>query len=411
LIFTVLPPRSSIPHGHDTFYLVSDRWDDFSFKTQFFLTYRDTEGLKHDIGTVKIAKFGMGEERGTTTLDDSFERLDNQYFSLGQDADYYENLAELGVETRDAILQALRDVASDLQLFRRARHEQVMRRSLLRFVSATTVENQLNRVARGGARLSAFTFTYRYPRRVAVNDVRSLEFEVSPYQHPPTNVHVIIGRNGVGKSLLLNSITTILVRPQTRNRGTVEFLSPEEDPLTRGPRSTYSEFANVVSIAFSAFDDFTPINVDSQSTSPGSLYTYVGLKDTGSSSADKEGANLKSSKALASDFSRSVTNCVAAGKLRLWREALEMLESDPIFADAQVAAIASSTSEDNRAITSEAEQVYSGFSSGHKIVLLTMTRPGRDYTRALPSSNRRARITSSSSVAFRIYTGTLESAD
>jgi hypothetical protein len=31
-----------------------DNWDDFSFKTSFWLVYIDNNGKEHDIGSVKI---------------------------------------------------------------------------------------------------------------------------------------------------------------------------------------------------------------------------------------------------------------------------------------------------------------------------------------------------------------------
>lgn len=41
--------------GRDVGYLWTDNWDDwFEFNTLYVLTYFDSEGVKHDIGGVKI---------------------------------------------------------------------------------------------------------------------------------------------------------------------------------------------------------------------------------------------------------------------------------------------------------------------------------------------------------------------
>jgi hypothetical protein len=51
-----------------------------------------------------------------------------------------------------------------------------------------------------------------------------------------------------------------------------------------------------------------------------------------------------------------------------------MLESDPIFKDAQVASLAPSDEEGGSEVGSSTNDIFSRLSSGHKIVLLTITR-------------------------------------
>ena len=51
-----------------------------------------------------------------------------------------------------------------------------------------------------------------------------------------------------------------------------------------------------------------------------------------------------------------------------------MLESDPIFKDAQVASLAPSDEKDGQEAGSGTNDIFSRLSSGHKIVLLTITR-------------------------------------
>jgi predicted ATPase len=375
LIFQVIPPRTQ-PSGDEGFYLIADRWDDYTFQTQFYLTYLGSDGARNDIGRVKIARFGMGDRDAATDLEDSFERLGREYFSLGQAPEYYERLGEIDLETRDAVLHALRDMAADLRVFKRAYSEPVTRNSLMRSVSTSTIENQLHRVALGGPRLSAYSFSYQYPANAATKARSSspdLLFEVTPNSHPPTNIHVIIGRNGVGKSLLLDNMTRILVSPQTRQRGTVVFHSLEYYVEPKLSRATYSKFANVVSVAFSAFDNFVPLSTDVPTESSGALYTYIGLKDATSSTKGNQGASLKSVDSLTAEFSSSVYTCIASGKMRLWRAALEMLGGDPIFSDAQFATLVEHDPDDPD-LGVAATRLYDDLSSGHKIVLLTITR-------------------------------------
>ena len=57
----------------------------------------------------------------------------------------------------------------------------------------------------------------------------SLKFEVESESQPPTNIHVLIGRNGVGKTHLLNLMTRALVEANSPASEVGEF-APEHDP-------------------------------------------------------------------------------------------------------------------------------------------------------------------------------------
>ena len=85
----------------------------------------------------------------------------------------------------------------------------------------------------------------------------------------PTNIHIIIGRNGVGKTTLLRSISTLLRVGRRRSLGRLTFVTED------GESSEDNGFANLITVAFSAFDEFDPVIVG---TATGLKYTYVGLK-------------------------------------------------------------------------------------------------------------------------------------
>jgi hypothetical protein len=146
--------------------LVSDNWDDFGFKTLFTLIIFDDDGTKHEIGHVKIAKFGIGKGPFRTKIPQSFTNLDEKYFSLGQDDSYYEALGKLDAWIREAALSGLRDVVLDTDQWKRAREESVTITSLLRSVTPKSVEGQYRRLVQGLARLTDYDFTYTAPKRV-----------------------------------------------------------------------------------------------------------------------------------------------------------------------------------------------------------------------------------------------------
>ncbi len=360
--FHVLPvgTRPSA-QASDCAYLLTDNWDDwFKFSTLYSLVIYDEAGDRHGIGGVKIGQFAMAEDQRRPNLPERFDSLDDRFFSLGQDDSYYDALNALGSGIRDRVLGALRDVALDSNLFERALAEKVTGTSLLRSVDRSTVTGQFHRMAQGGARLTSYEFNYTARRRSSRIEPLSLAFAVAPESYPPTNVHVLIGRNGVGKTTLLNDMTRAIV-DQNADAGEVGAFTVNLDE---------NLFTSLVSVTFSAFDPFEPLP-NRQDKSQGVRYAYIGLKFIGK---DKDGKPKppKSPDALSSDFVSSVMICRQSGKVARWERALNMLQTDPIFRDADVSALAHS--EDSKEVKTEARRLFKSLSSGHKIVLLTITR-------------------------------------
>jgi len=98
------------------FLLTTDRWDDFSHQVQFHLSYADAEGIETRIGTVKILKRTSKADEpisvaSLSKLPSSFQKLGDDFISLGQDDGYYKKLYELFANDADSVLEALRDIA------------------------------------------------------------------------------------------------------------------------------------------------------------------------------------------------------------------------------------------------------------------------------------------------------------
>lgn len=359
----VRPPADA----SDRAYLLTDNWDDwFKYNTMYTLVVYDSAGEQQSIGSVKIGQFEMDNGQRRATLPKDFDALDDRFFSLGQDDSYYETLNELGPEVRDRILRGLKDVALDTDLFQRALNEKVTGVSLLRAVTPASVQGQFHRMAGGGARLSRYNFSYTAPKpiRSKVPSVR-LAFEVEPESEPPTNIHVLIGRNGVGKTRLLNGMTRALVGTEGEEEPVGSFAGDTDDLLDE------RLFANLVSVTFSAFDPFGPLP-NRQDKSSGVQYAYIGLLRTGLGK-DGKPHPPRTPDQLSSVFGSSVWLCRQGARVSRWRRALEMLEADPIFKDAEVASLADEDlpEKEFRAL---ARTLFGKLSSGHKIVLLTITR-------------------------------------
>lgn len=348
--------------------LVRDAWNDFGFVTMFHLVIYDENGRRHGIGEVKVGEFGMqsGIEPSskrpgrTVRVPESFEDLGPRHFSLGQDDSYYERLRQLGDEVRHPVLSALRDVAFDESIFNRAQHEKVTVESLMRFLKPTAVTEQYRRIAQGGARVSGFQVAYRAPAPAGGGGkAMVLQFGVSPNSRPSTNIHVLIGRNSVGKSFLLNKLTHAV--------GVYQADPREVGRIIESDRGARSSFANLVSVTFSAFDEFPLISEDDVAIS----YTYVGLRVTSVSSRTPR---VKKPSQLMGDFADSVEACLTGERSDRWAKALRTLQysSSGFIEEEWVEDFQATQSAPAR--RRKAKQLFAGLSSGHKVVLLTMTR-------------------------------------
>lgn len=184
----------------------------------------------------------------------SFRELPDGWFSLGQDVDYYQALMDkLPNEIRDNLLHALKDVVVNNEIYKLAESEMVFKDSLMRGVSSSVISGQFKRVLKGEAQLSDFEFNFQQDadeRHAAVN----LTFNVNASSHPPTNIHVLIGRNGVGKTTLLNNMVRALVVSGPPTHPPCQFT----DRTKFGSAMEKGYFSSVVSISFSAFDPFIP---------------------------------------------------------------------------------------------------------------------------------------------------------
>jgi ABC-type transport system involved in cytochrome c biogenesis ATPase subunit len=334
-------------------FLVSDSWDDFSYKTTFQLVYFDNNGERHDIGGVKIMRRGM--DYGRVPIEQrQFDVLPDDYASLGQDQSYYENLNSTQEDHRIEILTGLHDTIWDEDRYNRFRREAVFETSLLRSVSQREIR-KFREIIQEQAELTPFHFEYTFP----TEDAARIEVEVTPGAKPPTNIHVIIGRNGVGKTLLLRNLSALLRDGRRRSLGRLKFFADEVESTGQ------DGFANLVAVAFSAFDEFEP-PAPNEGTKTGIQYTYIGLRKT-----VRGETRTKTDTDLRKDFVESTLTCLRSSRKPRWQNAMRVLENDPGFAALQLGRLADLPQEDFEV---EAGSLFNASSSGHKIVLLTMTR-------------------------------------
>lgn len=361
--FFVIPRGGSIPSaGRNVAYLYVDHWNDYSFVTMFHVTFFDENAAKHEPGSVKIGFRGQTERTSTySTVGEGFATLPPEYFSVGVDVKYYLTLfRDCSSKFRSEYLTALRDVAHDQQTFELAVNESVFQTSLLRSLSVNSVLDQFRRVLLGGVPLTDYAFRFTQDAGEATAPFQ-LGFTVKANSTPTTNIHAIIGRNGVGKTTLLNSMTRAITDPSCTERRFENHVWFDYRPIGK------DYFSGLVSISFSAFDPFNP-PAEQSDPSKGTCYFYVGLK----SYADDSGALLKSQNDLADEFVESLGLCLSEqSRSARWLEAIQNLESDDNFAEMNLIQLLELRDE---VLDQVARSLLKRMSSGHAIVLLTITK-------------------------------------
>lgn len=234
-----------------------------------------------------------------------------------------------------------------------------MSESLLRDVSETQVRNRFSRLAHGDAALTAFQFAYKFPEPEDAQGLPlkapTLTFSVSPQSVPPTNVHVLIGRNGVGKTRCMQFLASaILQSDEQQGVGRIDNIGFNSDEWA---------FAGLVSVSFSAFDDFQlppPAN-------PMMRYYQVGLHNSEAVDDNAEPLTQRLTKAFRTSFDQIRQR----PRRDRWLTAVAALAADPLFSEANVAALLDIPPEDT---SEQIERFFKRLSSGHKIVLLTITK-------------------------------------
>ena len=301
----------------NTVYLINNDWDDwFEFETVYGVKYRNNY-----LGNIKIGQVGQKERR--PSLPETFSTLPVNSFSIGTNADYYANIKKYCEDERIDLLTSLNDIAYNLQLFDKVKNEKVTHYSLLRDISSSTVRGQFHRISDGGAILTDYDFKYILPDKNPVtNEYQELQFVVDAKNHTPSsNIHVLVGNNGTGKTTIIKGMLNALLIKNSENKyGRVET-------------GWGSSFSNIVNISFSAFDD--PIcegDID-KGTIP---YTYIGLIYA---KYDENGNRKKFARydELFTIFFENYYSIIKSStKKELWKRSIDILETDNTFKELDI---------------------------------------------------------------------------
>lgn len=237
------------------YYLKHDSWDDwFKFSTLYHL-YFVKGGRLNKIGAVKIGQKGLDSRNRESQylspdIPHDFDELSADFFSIGQDEDYYYNLG-LTEDTRKVLI-ALRDCAYTKEIRETYENDAVYYDSLMRFIDGKKME-LFQHLANGNGKKYPFDFKFQYQDDIYVNYANNencIDFSVNPNDILPGNIHTIIGSNGVGKTFLLLQIMERLYTESEKRKNKILTLVRNSNKL----ELANFPFSKILYISFSAFD-------------------------------------------------------------------------------------------------------------------------------------------------------------
>lgn len=228
--------------------LVTDSWDDnYEYETLFKLKYYKSKAFFYNIGEIKIMRLGYKVTRSNMPL--TFERLENDFCSLGQDIDFYKKLRENFSENEvQEILSSLNDCALNDEIYEKFKKEPIFYNSLLRFSEAYKALKEAKNIIYNNYYKNEFYFQYKNKFKRSAQEYE-VEFDFKPHGSLPHRINVIIGKNGAGKTNLLSNLASHLSGIKKDNG----FIDEDQRP----------QFSKYIVISYNIFDDFNkPFELD-----------------------------------------------------------------------------------------------------------------------------------------------------
>ncbi|WP_194090841.1 AAA family ATPase [Vibrio hibernica] len=330
------PSKSSI--YPESFFLKNNLWDDYSYTTTYQAYYIDNKKEFHDIGRTKIARKNLkAQERplGCGLINEITE----DYFSLGQDQSFYQSLRDIPNDIGTKFLLFLRDISFDRDIWTENQSLEVLRYSLFRDVT----------------KMDAISF-----KGIFKGDDRKLDYQLIipkesttkfivdhklPYKN--SNIHALIGNNGVGKTTFLKSLAKCIIEKDFE----CKIISENELKGTnKGIDIDYIE--RVLFVSFSAFDNS---NLDFKTRS---RFDYLGLHDGN--------GGFKGPEVLSKEFECSLESLINSKKIEYIKKVLEPLKNVGYLGE-HIEFFFENIGEIPKIVS-----MYKKLSSGHRIVLHTL---------------------------------------
>jgi len=362
------PTTNRYPHA----VLEQDNWDDYGYKTTFYVTLHISADESYDLGIIKIIE--ADRTSGYTEMPrQPFEELPAGFASLGADLDYYNKIYKLGRDVFEPYFRGLRDVAFDDEIKASVEDSEAYRVSLLRFGGAERTIGDAARL------LSAHTpptkrrsagFQVKFKTRVArLANAFRIDFDFRRRGRLPNRINALIGYNGTGKTRLLSNLAIV---------ASGYGYGSKEDVLDKAAGRFIGNappFKTVVVVSYSAFDTFViPGRTEKEKErlqERGEIfgYVYCGLRERSDDDAPagEQAYRLRTPTEVEAEFLSALKRVREADRMKNLLEILKPLLLDPSFQRIGLTQLYANCDDD------EIGTLFRGLSSGHKVVLKIIT--------------------------------------
>lgn len=276
--------------------LVDDNWDDYGFQTLFHAYFCDQNREITELESVKI----LDKRRNTTKLENEFNKLDQNYCSLGTNLDYYEILKNLGEDIYLKIFKGLNDVAFNPEIGEQFDDLEGFQKSLLRYNSSRKTYEEAKKLFEEHNIANKFNFSYEYKIPEA-ESAHYIDFNFIYDDNLPFRTFVLIGKNGTGKTKILSSLAKDLSGEYYKSEG---IFKPE-----------MPKFSKILTISYSAFDKFEKYDEGKEKNLS---YLHFGIIDD-KGEVNYEKMNLK--------LKNSISRLKKLNRIDEWKNSLEEISN------------------------------------------------------------------------------------
>lgn len=322
-------------------------WEDFGYKKTALLLIDD-----------KAASFHINPNNDTIYKDiKDGKKPEGDFFVLGS-KEYYEliNLKINKQYDREKWYELTNDLAYNIDLLNKYYYDtnsrkgdkgptDIIKTSFMRFKNYTEIKYQLNRMTLGGKYLDNFKLII-YDKK---NKTEILNIDVDPDVDIPENTFGLIGKNGTGKTYLLNNLAKLFLNEES----IFNVVSNENDSL----------FLNkVLHVSYSPFDT---LEISEKNDS---LYEKIGLLIRENNMQDKSISEF-----LNKDLNRYIKDMNVPTNIfykDFWLEVLNNFSYEDWINDF----ISEIDKVDFMNKEVDLVHIISRLSSGQKIIMLTITK-------------------------------------
>ncbi|KHT51230.1 AAA family ATPase [Vibrio sinaloensis] len=322
----------------NSFFLKNNSWDDYSYRTTYQLYYFDREKSLVEVGNIKVAKKNLGEKE-RALKNGVIEKLTEEFFSLGQDKSFYKELRKLPDSIGKIFLTFIRDISYDRSIWIKNKNQDVLACSLLRELTNMDAISFLD-VFNGDDSKLDYCLSMLGDNPITFNVNHSYLFKNS-------NIHALIGNNGVGKTTLLKEIARKIVNKQFECK---IIDKNEEYKIDEGIDIDYIE--RVLFVSFSAFDN-SNLELGNRLR-----FEYLGLHDGA--------GGFKSPDTLSKEFENSLVSLLNSKKVEYIEKVLEPLKYVDYLGE-HINYFFENIDNVPKVVT-----LYKNLSSGHRIVIHTL---------------------------------------